>query len=68
MVGGIFVVACRVFLIVAGRIFIVPCEIFLVVIFVIFVVAPGIPVSACVIFSLTCRTFSCSIQSLFVVV
>ena len=51
MVEGTFVVACRVFLIVAGRIFIVPCEIFLVVIFVIFVVALGISVAACEIFS-----------------
>ena len=51
MVEGTFVVACRVFLIVAGRIFIVPCEIFLVVIFAIFVVALGISVAACEIFS-----------------
>lgn len=51
MVEGTFVVACRVFLIVAGGIFIVPCEIFLVVIFAIFVVALGISVAACEILS-----------------
>ncbi len=51
MVVGTFVVAFRVFLIVAGRIFIVPCEIVLVVMFAIFVVAHGISVAACEIFS-----------------
>ena len=42
MVVGTFVVAFRVFLIVAGRIFAVPCGIFLVLICGIFVAACGI--------------------------